>query len=349
MSEVKVLSAAEIKDFVVNVLTTVKVSAQQAQDVAEAMAFAHLRGFDTHGIPCLPGYVECLQENRINPRPDLKFEQLSPWSGTLDADNSLGAVAATRAMNEALRMAGEIGIGAVTVRRSNHFGAAGAYARLALPHDCIAIVAANSAAVTAPFGAAEPYLGTNPLAIAVPAGEQADYLLDMATSEGSRKKIRKALAEGLQIPPGWAIDSAGNPTTDPAKALEGVMLPFGGPKGSAITLLADLLAGVLSGGSFGKTVRSVYSNQEQECGTGHFFLVMKVASFMPVAEFKQRMDEQFSAIRSLKPAAGFAEVSYPGERETRLEKERSVQGIPINQPVLGDMRKLAGHLKISFP
>jgi len=349
MSEPKVLSATEIKDFVVKTLTTVKVSEQHAKDVAEAMAFAHLRGFDTHGIPCLPGYVECLQEYRFNPQAELKFDQLSPWSGTLDADNSLGAVAATRAMNEALRMAEEIGIGAVTVKRSNHFGAAGAYARLALPYDCIAIVAANSAAVTAPFGAAEPYLGTNPLAIAVPAGEEADYLLDMATSEGSRKKIRKALAEGQQIPPGWAIDSDGNPTTDPAKALEGVMLPFGGPKGSAITLLADLLAGVLSGGNFGREVRSVYSNQEQECGTGHFVLVMKIASFMPVDEFKQRMDQQFSAIRTLKPAAGFLAVSYPGDRETRLEKERAEQGVPINEPVLGDMQKLAGQLGISFP
>ncbi len=349
MSEVKVLNVKEIKDFVVNALTAVKVSSTQAQDVAEAMAFAHLRGFDTHGLPCLPGYIECLQEKRFNPQPDLKFEQLSPWSGTLDADNCLGAVAATRAANEALRMASEIGIGAVTVKRSNHFGAAGAYARLALPQDCIAIVAANSAAVTAPFGAAEPYLGTNPLAISVPAGEQADYLLDMATSEGSRKKIRKALAEGLQIPPGWAIDSAGNPTTDPAKALEGVMLPFGGPKGSAITLLADLLAGVLSGGSFGKDVRSVYSNQEQECGTGHFILVMKVASFMPVSEFKQRMDEQFTAIKNLKPASGFAAVSYPGDRETSLEQERSAQGIPIHEPVLGDMQRLAAQLDISFP
>jgi len=349
MSEPKLLSITQLKDFVIKVLAAVKVPEPQAKDVAEAMVFAHLRGFDTHGIPCLPGYVECLQENRINPQADHKFEQLSPWSGRLDADNSLGAVAATRAMNEALRMAEEIGIGAVTVKRSNHFGAAGAYARLALPHDCIAFVAANSAAVTAPFGAAEPYLGTNPLAIAVPAGEEADYLLDMATSEGSRKKIRKALAEKQQIPPGWAIDSDGNPTTDPAKALEGVMLPFGGPKGSGITLLADLLSGVLSGGNFGKAVRSVYSNQEQECGTGHFVLVMKVTSFMPVVEFKQRMDEQFAAIRNLKPAAGFAEVSYPGDRETRLEKERAAQGIPIREPVFGDIKKLAEQLGILFP
>jgi LDH2 family malate/lactate/ureidoglycolate dehydrogenase len=171
----------------------------------------------------------------------------------------------------------------------------------------------------------------------------------MATSEGSRKKIRKALAEGGQIPLGWAIDSDGNPTTDPGKALEGVMLPFGGAKGSAITLLADLLSGVLSGGNFGTAVRSVYSNQEQECGTGHFILVMKVASFMPVEDFKQRMDEQFAAIRSLKPAAGFAAVSYPGDRETRLEQERSARGIPITEPVLGEMQKLAGELVIRFP
>ncbi len=349
MSAPKLLSAAQIRDFVIQTLTAVRVPPNQAADVAEAMVFAHLRGFDTHGMPCLPGYVECLQEQRMNPQAELNFEQLSPWSGRLDADNGLGGIAATRAMNEALRMAEEIGIGAVTVRRSNHFGAAGAYARLALPHDCIAIVSANSAAVTAPFGAAEPYLGTNPLAIAVPAGQEADYLLDMATSEGSRKKIRKALAEGQQIPPGWAIDSNGEPTTDPAKALEGVMLPFGGPKGSAITLLADLLSGVLSGARFGKDVFSVYSNQERECGTGHFVLVMKVGSFMPVTEFKQRMDQQFSAIRALKPASGFAAVSYPGDRETRLEKERRVQGVPIGEPVLSDLLKLAEQLHISLP
>lgn len=346
MSTTNRLTTDEIRDFVVRALTTVKVPEEGARDVAESMVFAHLRGFDTHGLPCLPGYVECLLENRINPQGTLKFEQRTPWSGTLDADNSLGGISATRAMKEALRMAAEIGIGGVTVKRSNHFGPAGAYARLALPHDCIAIVTSNASAATAPFGAAEPYLGTNPLAVAVPAGKEADYLLDMATSEGSRKKIRKALAEGLPIPTGWAIDRQGKPTVDPAEALAGVMLPFGGPKGSALALLIDLFSGVLSGSFFGRDVYSIYANQQRECGTGHFFLVMKIASFMPVAEFKSRMDHQLATIRTLKPATGFTAVSYPGERASRLAKERAEKGIPIDEPVMKDMLNLAEMLNI---
>lgn len=348
MLATELITATTIRAFVVRALEIASVPVEDAQTVAEAMTFAHLRGFDTHGLPCLPGYVECLQENRINPHAKICFDQLTPWSGNLDADNSLGAIAATYAMTEALKMADNIGIGAVTVRNSNHFGAAGAYTRLALPHECIAIIFANSAAVTAPFGAVEAYLGTNPMSVAIPAGNEADYLLDMATSEGSRKKVRKALAEGAAIPTGWAIDGDGNPTTDPEKALEGIMLPFGGAKGSAITLLADLLSGVLSGARFGRDVLSVYSNQERWCGTGHFILTMKVDSFMPIEEFKQRMDLQLSSIRALKPATGFNAVSYPGERESRMEKERSGKGIPLSEQTMKDMEQLAEQLNISF-
>lgn len=347
MSNELILPAASIKNFILQGLQAVNVPVEDAGAVADAMVYAHLRGFDTHGLPCLPGYIECLLEERINTRPQLQIEMPSAWTATIDADNGLGAVAATKGMQLALKNAETIGIGAVTIKRSNHFGAAGAFARMALQQDCIGIIFSNAAAATAPFGATEAYLGTNPMAIAVPAGKKADYLLDMATSEGSRKKVRKALAEKTSLPAGWALDQDGNPTTEPAKALEGVMLPFGGPKGSAIALLADILSGVLSGAQFGNQVLSVFSNQQRECGTGHFLLAMKISSFMPIDDFKQRMDEELEAITKLKPAKGFAAVSYPGERENRVYLERTRLGVPLTQQILVDMNKISKHLNIS--
>ena len=348
MSEI-IIKLPELTEFVANVLEKLEVPAPDAKIVSDCMGFAHLRGFDTHGLPCLAGYVECLEQGRIQPRPDITVEKPMPWTLRLDADNGLGHVAAHRAMKLAIESAEQLGVGAAVVRRSNHFGAACCYSMLAIPRDCIGLVTSNAAAAAAPFGALEPFLGTNPLSVAIPTGSAPPFVIDMATSEGARKKVRQALSQGVPLPAGWALDKEGNPTTDPKTALEGVMLPFGGMKGSAVTLLLDILSGVLSGSEFGGRVLSVLTNQERESGNGNFMLVMKVAGFMPPEEFKTRMDEELARLRGLRPLKGIQEVIYPGYREHFTEIARRERGIPLAAAAVAEARLIGKRHGIAFP
>ena len=349
MPEATIIKLQDLAGFVANVLEKLEVPVPDAKIVSNCIVFAHLRGFDTHGLPCLSGYVECLEQGRIKSRPNITIERPMPWTVRLDADNGLGHVAAHRAMTFAIEAAEQLGVGAAVVRRSNHFGAACCYSMLAIPKDCIGVVTSNAAAAAAPFGALEPFLGTNPLSVAVPTLKVPPFVIDMATSEGARKKVRQALSQGVPLPAGWALDKEGNPTTDPKTALEGVMLPFGGMKGSAVTLLLDILSGVLSGAEFGGQVLSVLTNQERESGNGNFMLVLKIAGFMPVEEFKARMDEELTRLRGLRPLNGIQEVIYPGYKEHFMEIQRHEQGIPLAATVVEEARLIGKRHGIAFP
>jgi L-2-hydroxycarboxylate dehydrogenase (NAD+) len=349
MPEATLIRHQDLAGFIAAVLERVGVPSPDAKIVSDCMVFAHLRGFDTHGLPCLAGYVECLEQGRIKASPNMTVERPLPWTVRLDADNGLGHVAAHRAMTLAIESAEQLGVGAAVVRRSNHFGAACSYSMLAIPRDCIGIVTSNGAAAAAPFGALEPFLGTNPLSVAVPTFKAPPFVIDMATSEGARKKVRQALSQGVPIPAGWALDKEGNPTTDPKAALEGVMLPFGGMKGSGVTLLLDILSGVLSGAEFGGRVLSVLTNQERESGNGNFMLVMKISGFMPEGEFKKRMDEELALLRGLRPAKGIKEVIYPGYKEHFIEIARREQGIPLATSVVAEARPIGKRHGIAFP
>jgi len=344
MSDTVLVAAKTVEGAIGEVLRRRGVPEVDARATARGLVGANLRGVDTHGLSCLPDYAKALDEKRLKATPTMTVERRLPWAATLDADNGLGPVAATRAMELALESADQLGVGAVAVRRSNHFGAAGVYAARAAERGCVGIVTANASSVCAPFGAAAPMLGTNPLAVAVPVGRHPAFVLDMATSEGSRKKVRKALAEGKPIPSGWALGPDGRPTTDPQAALAGVMLPFGGVKGAGVTLLMDILSGVLTGAEFGGRVLSVMTNQERESGNGHFVLAFKVSAFMPEADFRARMDEEIARLKALPPAAGFDEVMYPGEREWRIEAERSAKGIPLPISLVKTIVELGGEL-----
>jgi LDH2 family malate/lactate/ureidoglycolate dehydrogenase len=339
----------QLTSFSGGVFKALEVPDADAHVVADCMMMAHQRGFDTHGLPCLKGYVDGLKEGRINCRPLISVDKPTLWSFCLDADNGLGQVAAHKAMSKALQAADELGVGSAVVKRSNHFGAASAYSLMALEHDCIGIVCSNASAVTAPFGAAQPLLGTNPLSVAVPAGQLPPFVIDMATSEGARKKVKQALEREETIPSGWALDKQGEPTVDPAQALEGVMLPFGGMKGSAIAILLDMLSGVLSGANYGGDVLSVFTNQEQESDNGNFFLVLKIKAFMPEETFKARMDDELNRIRSLKPARGFSEVIYPGLKESAIQADRLQNGVPLERRLTTQLAEIAKELGVDTP
>ncbi len=324
-------------------------SASDASVVADSLVSANLRGVDTHGVARIPAYVERFRTRLVEAVPAIKIESRMPWAAVVDGGNGMGAVVAHRAMSDAIERAERLGIGAATARRSNHYGMASHYALQAVPHGCIGISLSPASKSLAPFGSREPLFGTNPIAFAVPAGRHAPWVMDMATSVAARGHIRLAARHGEAIPEGWALDEAGRPTTDAKAALAGVMLPFAGPKGSALSMLVDILGGVLSGSAFAGEIRDMNSDFERPQDVGHFFLAMKVEAFMPLADFNARMEEAIARLKALKPAAGFTEVLYPGEPEARKEAERRRNGVPLSPQVVQALAEVAGTAGLAMP
>lgn len=320
-----------------------------AQIVAESLVAADLRGVDTHGVARIPSYVERFPNRLVEPRPQIVVTSRMPWAVSVDGGNGMGPVVANRAMSEAIARAETFGIGAATARRSNHFGAAAHYALQAVAHDCIGITLTPASKSLAPFGSREPLFGTNPIAVAVPAGSHDPWVMDMASSIAARGHVRLAARHGKPIPEGWALDELGRPTTDAEAALAGVMLPFAGVKGSALAMLIDILGGVLSGSGFAGAIRDMTRDFDAPQDVGHFFLAMKVEAFMPLAEFNDRMETAIARLKSLKPAAGFTEVLYPGEPEARRQRKHLEYGIPLTPEVYDSIKRVAEPSGIAMP
>ena len=347
--ETVIVAVDPLRRFVTELFSALGLAPDDAEVQARCLLEAHFRGFDTHGVGCISSYAECLLAGRIKARPSIRVEQPMPWVALVDGDNGMGHVVASRAMEAAIEAAEAFGIGIAAVRRSNHFGAASIYPAMALDKDCIGIAMGNAAPNVAPWGAREGLFGTNPLAVAVPAGRNPPFVMDMATSQAARRKIREALEQGRPIPEGWAIDRDGRPTTDAQAAIEGLALPFGGAKGSAISMLIDILAGALSGAQFAGDVVSYVGDAEHEAGCGAFFMAFKVEAFMPVDEFKARMDTLIDRVHALEPAAGFDAVRVPGERGAGLATARRRDGIPLAPGVIARLARLGADHGVAFP
>ncbi|WP_162300897.1 Ldh family oxidoreductase [Alkalilacustris brevis] len=318
-----------LEAFIVKAFMHHGLSEDHANSVAHTMIVANLRGVDTHGVVRSGSYIERFKLNLVKPQPAFKVETRYGWAHAIDADNGMGPVVSDFAMKKVLDSAESHGIGGATVRQSNHFGAAQVFALQAAAQDCIGIVLSPASKSLAPFGSMEPLFGTNPIAVAAPAGRHAPWCLDMATSISARGHIRIAARRGEPIPEGWALDDQGRPTTDAEAALKGVMLPFAGPKGSALAMLVDMMGGALSGSGYAGTIRDMTRDFETPQDVGHFFMAFKIDAFMPVPEYTARMEHMIATLKALKPAAGFDEVMYPGEREARLAAKREAEGIPI--------------------
>lgn len=332
---------AALDSFVREIFLRCELSARDASIATQSLVWADRYGVDTHGVARVPAYVERFRRKLVNPRPNLKLESRLPVAAVLDGDNGMGAVVAHRAMSEALDRAEQYGIGAVVARRSNHFGAAGYWARMAVPRGCIGICISPASKSLAPFGSKAPLFGTNPFAVAMPAGRHAPWAMDFATSVAARGHIRLAARAKEPIPEGWALDRDGYPTTDGAKALEGVMLPFAGPKGSALSMLADILGGVLAGAAFAGDIRDMNTDFTAPQEVGHFFLAMRIDAFLPAAEFAARMETMVERLKALPPVPGQAEVLYPGEPEARKAAVHDRDGVPLAATTRQALAKLA--------
>ena len=252
-------------------------------------------------------------------------------------------------MRAAILAARDFGIGVVGVRRSNHIGAAGVYPLMAAAEGMIGVTMANSAPSVAPFGSRRPFLGTSPLAVAVPAGVHPPFVLDMATAAAARRKIFEAAEAGRPIPAGWALGADGQPTTDAAAAMKGVSLPVGGAKGSAMAMLVDVLAGALTGAEFAGRVLSTVTNTERPSASGNLHVALRVDAFMAPYQFARRMEMLAARVEALPPAPGFDEVRLPGVRGARLEAELRTHGVPLPAALAAGLAELGAGLGVGFP
>jgi len=326
------------------------VPAGDARLVASNLLFANLRGVDSHGLIRLKIYTERLRAGgfKADARPQVISEQDS--IALIDAAHGLGQVAATMAMKLAIAKAEKTGMAVVTVKNSNHFGASAFYAMQAIEHGMIGFSATNAGPTMAPTGGREGRLGNNAFAIAVPAGRYPPLVLDMATGAVAWGKIFVAQQEKRKIPGTWALDKQGVPTDDPnAAANKGLIQPLGGYKGYGLSLLLDILTGVLSGGGFSTHVRTLYQQVASPAEVAHTCAALRVEAFMPVAQFRERMDAIIELMHSCPAAPGVSRIFVPGEIEHETEQRRSAEGIPLNGELQEELRMLAGELGLKPP
>jgi LDH2 family malate/lactate/ureidoglycolate dehydrogenase len=319
----------KLQQFCSDVFIKAGVSQENAEVVADSLIQADLRGVDSHGVVRTAIYIERIEKNMINPFAEPEIESEDFATVLVNGNNNLGAVVGLKAVEIALEKAKERGAAIVGVKGSNHFGTGAFYALKAIEKNMILLVMSNASQTMPPTGGKRPFIGTNPLAIGVPAGKEAPFLLDMATSVVARGKIIVAAQKGMDIPVGWAIDKDGNSTTNASDALEGAVLPVGGPKGYAISMFIDILAGVLTGAGFGKYVNNMYENWEEPQNVGHVFIAIDINRFIPIEMFKERMDRYISEIKAEPKAEGVEEILIPGEIEFRRAIERKKNGIDL--------------------
>lgn len=324
------------------------VSAAKAKVVAESLVHADLRGIESHGLSRMPIYVKRIEAGLIErvEEPQLVIQEGA--TALVDGKNQLGAVVGLMALEQAIKLARQTGIGFVGVRHSNHFGTCSYYAERAIAEGLILLALTNAPESMAPSGGIRPFLGTNPIAVGIPAGQEPSFLLDMATSVTARGKIVMAAKKGEAIPADWAIDKDGMPTTKPEQALLGSLLPIGGAKGYGLAMFIDLLCGLLTGAAFGPGVKSLYDNWEHPQNVGHIFFVIDIQRFMPLPVFQQNMDEYIRQVKSGPKKEGTSEILIPGEIESRKRQERLKNGIPYSANVVEELTQLCATYGINF-
>jgi LDH2 family malate/lactate/ureidoglycolate dehydrogenase len=347
--DVVVVPADRLRQFGAALFEKTGMTAEEALVNADNLVDADLKGIDSHGTSRLPLYLKRIRLGVV--RANCHFKVLSDRlsAATLDACNSMGAYVSCQAMDMALDKAAQTGVAMVTVGNSNHNGTAGYYAEQALRRGMIGIAGTNSKARMAPWGGRDSYLGTNPIAVAIPTDQALPILADLATSVVARGKLVVAAKKKQPIPPGWALNKEGEPTTDPAAGVLGSVMPAAGAKGSAIALVIDVLSGVLSGSLFGPYVRDLYTDFEQPACVSHVFGAVNIEAFTSAARFRREMDRIITEIKSSTPAKGVAEIFLPGEIELRRREKWLQQGIPMAAAIVDELKREGEQWGVRFP
>ncbi|TFG82062.1 MAG: Ldh family oxidoreductase [Spirochaetales bacterium] len=321
-------------------------SPDSAAIAASSLVQADMRGVSTHGINLLRLVDQRVRAGMLELPTRISSVSDDAATAMLDGNNGLGPVTAYRALDLALGKAREFGIGLVTLRNTNNIGALGCLTASAAARGAIAIIMTNGNPSVAPYGAAEPFFGTNPLSIGIPRRGNDPLVLDMSSSIVARGKIRLAALSGQGIPSGWALDEDGQPTDDPKRALKGCLLPLAGPKGSGLAMMIDILSGILSGSAYGRKLKS-FHELEGATGVGAAFICVDIARFIGEDSFSSLIVEYTDQIKALRKQPGFDEILLPGELETKKAKDSMARGIEVPDAVASGIDEILARLGIS--
>jgi L-2-hydroxycarboxylate dehydrogenase (NAD+) len=346
--------------FTQTILQKIGCSDKDATLAAKVLLSADLRGIDSHGVARLSGYVRLWEVQRVNATPLINVIHETASTAVVDGDGGLGLVVAPFAMQVAINKAKNVGTGWVSVQNSNHFGIAGYHAMMALQEDMIGISLTNASPLVAPTFSTERLLGTNPICVAIPAGEEPPFIADMATTTAANGKLEILQRKGGVAPTGWIQTKTGKPSTDPFELKAGgALLPLGGDrehgshKGYALGAIVDIFSAVLSGANYGPWVPPFPAyvpmpDEQPGKGIGHFFGAMRIDAFRSAADFKDNMDKWIQRFRSAKTIEGQEKVLIPGDPEREMELERKQNGIPLLKPVIEDLKFLAEKFGVPF-
>lgn len=322
---------------------------EHAHIVTDCLVEANLMGIDTHGVIRLKLYMDRIKRGGINPTPKICHVRENPTTALIDADNALGPVGGKVGMDLAIEKAKAHGLAVVLVRNSNHYGPAGHYARMAIPHDMIGFSACNVLASMPPTGGAEARVGNNPYAVAIGAGQEPPVVVDAATSKGSWGKVYLCAQLGQKLDPDCYLDAQGRMTLDPQAVINGgCLLPIAGHKGYGIATAITLLTGMLAGAALDTEMPHPYKHPEKPGANTFFMAAIRIDNFADVTDFKRRMDEWIRLIRTTRKAPGVERIWLPGEIEWETRKERLIHGIPLNAKMMKELESLAKEAHVSF-
>jgi L-2-hydroxycarboxylate dehydrogenase (NAD+) len=348
----QVFTYTQLFNFVQQIFTKIGCAQNEALTATETLLSADLRGVDSHGVARLSGYVRLWEVQRVNATPRIKIIHETPSTAVVDGDAGLGLVVAPYSMQVAIDKAKNVGTGWVSVQNSNHFGIAGIHAMMALENDMIGIAMTNASALVAPTFSKDKMLGTNPIAVAIPAGNEAPFVADFATTTAANGKLEILQRKNKALPKGWVQNKDGMESVNAHELKEGgALLPLGGDregsshKGYMLGSIVDIFSAVLSGANYGPWVPPfpayipMPTNMPGK-GIGHFFGAMRIDAFRPAQDFKNDMDKWIQAFKNAAPISSSQKVIIPGEPEVEMEKERRANGIPLLNAVVDDLRNL---------
>ncbi|RYY60676.1 MAG: Ldh family oxidoreductase [Chitinophagaceae bacterium] len=356
----ELFSYARLARFTEAVFLHIGCPADQARTATASLLSADLRGVDSHGVARLSGYVRLWEAGRVNATPDIRIIHETPSTAVVDGDSGLGLVVAPFAMEVAMAKARNAGTGWVSVQNSNHFGIAAQHAMMGLREDMMGIAMTNASPLVAPTFSIDKMLGTNPICVAAPAGEEPPFVADLATTTAANGKLEILQRKSLDTPSGWVQDAEGNASNDPHVLKKGgALLPLGGDrdhgshKGYALGAVVDIFSALLSGANYAPWVPPFPAYvpmpaQQPGKGIGHFLGAMRIDAFRPASDFKKDMDHWIRGFRSARTAPGHDKVLVPGDPEREIEVIRRSEGIPLLEVVVEDLTELGNRFSIAL-
>ena len=347
MSEPILVDFGRLRYFIALAFEAAGMPAADARTIASLMAEADMQGSDGHGVIRLVPYLKRIRAGGVNLKPDIRIETERAAMALLNGDNAMGHLVMKRAAEIAIEKAKTAGVAWVGARWSNHAGPASLYAKMMLPHDMLGLYfAVGNANHLPPWGGVEMLLSTNPIAAAIPAGEEPPIVLDMATTVAAYGKVKAKAARGEAMPEGWMVDREGKPLTDPRRAAEGFLLPIGGYKGYGLALVVGLLAGTLNGAAMGRDVIDFNADAETATNTGQAIVAIDPSAFGDVAAFKAAVDKLIRDLRNSERMPGVEHIFMPGEQSHARAVRQKKEGIAIAPSLMQTLDRLAEQLDI---